>query len=115
MTKARPQDRIPLEVSVKEAKSLLSSGEAYLIDCREQNEWDFCRLEGALLVPLSDFQSCAASLPITDQTVIIYCHHGVRSLYAAEILRELGHRQVTSMRGGIDDWSLTLDPSVPRY
>jgi rhodanese-related sulfurtransferase len=47
--------------------------------------------------------------------IVVYCHHGVRSLSGAAILQQAGFEKVASMRGGIEAWSLLVDPSVPRY
>ena len=47
--------------------------------------------------------------------VIVYCHHGVRSLRVALWMREQGFARAVSMAGGIDAWSQQIDPSVPRY
>jgi monothiol glutaredoxin len=50
-----------------------------------------------------------------DRTVVCYCHHGMRSQRAAEHLLKMGFRDVYNVQGGIDAWSLHVDPSVPRY
>ncbi len=87
-----------------------------LIDCREEDEWHCCRIDGAHLVPLSRFaQTMPAVLPDESEHVIVYCHHGMRSLQAVHYLRRAGFAQAQSMAGGIDAWSLTIDPAVPRY
>ncbi|HEY8962292.1 MAG TPA: rhodanese-like domain-containing protein [Luteolibacter sp.] len=87
-----------------------------LIDCREPEEWDFCRIEGAELIPLNSFPQKAASLVASSpHGLIIYCHHGMRSLHATAFLRAHGLENAFSMAGGIDAWSRTTDPAVPRY
>jgi rhodanese-related sulfurtransferase len=50
-----------------------------------------------------------------DKPIIVHCHHGGRSLRVAKWLREQGFIQAQSMAGGIDAWSLQIDPDVPRY
>lgn len=109
-----------LEISIAEARRLLSSPADpswLLIDCREQDEYDFCRLEGARLVPLSKFAEMAPQVlpPDSERPVMIYCHHGVRSMHATGYFRRLGHIRTWSIAGGIDSWSREIDPSVPRY
>ncbi|MFZ0593582.1 MAG: rhodanese-like domain-containing protein, partial [Bryobacteraceae bacterium] len=47
--------------------------------------------------------------------LIVYCHHGVRSLQVVSWLRENGVESCYSLAGGIDRWSREVDPSVPRY
>lgn len=90
--------------------------EFVLVDCREQDEHDFCRIDGARLIPLSQFANLAAvSLTERDKPVIVYCHHGMRSLQATQFLRSRGFEKTFSMSGGIDSWSLRIDPEVPRY
>ncbi|MFC4994979.1 rhodanese-like domain-containing protein [Rubritalea tangerina] len=86
------------------------------MDCREANEYAYCRIEGATLVPLSQFASlCEAEFEARNTPAIIYCHHGVRSLNAVFYLRDQGYTHTFSMAGGIDQWSLHIDPLVPRY
>lgn len=106
-----------LEVSCEEARDLLSGDDPpVLIDCRELGEYDFCRIDGAILVPLSDFRGRAEEvLGDVGRSAIIYCHHGVRSLDATRYLHGEGFREVVSMRGGIDVWSCEVDVGVPRY
>ncbi len=108
----------PLEVSVRDVKQRLDAGESlHLIDVREPNEFAMCKIEGATLVPmrtvpgeLQDLQSKAATGPL-----IVFCHHGMRSLNVVHWLREQGLENCASMSGGIEAWSTAVDPSVPRY
>lgn len=85
-----------------------------LIDVREPHEWTIARIDGARLLPLSRFDLAAESLD-RDREFVLYCHHGMRSLAAAEHLRDLGFRRVWNLAGGIARWSEDVDPSVPRY
>ena len=50
-----------------------------------------------------------------DKTIIVYCHHGVRSLKVTSLLRQHGFGSAVSMAGGIDRWSVEVDATVPRY
>ena len=109
---------LPMEVSPQEVKLKLDAGETLsLIDVREPHEFALARLEGAILIPLRSVPGELAALQ--DQagqgTLVVYCHHGVRSLQAAQWLREQGIEACQSMSGGIDAWSLMIDSSVPRY
>jgi rhodanese-related sulfurtransferase len=105
------------ELDVAQCKDLLESDNPpLLIDCRELGEFAFCRIEGARLVPLSNFSGPAEAEFLTNDTpAIIYCHHGVRSLNAVFYLRDKGFTHTYSMRGGIDIWSQKVDSEVPRY
>lgn len=109
---------LPIEISVEDTSALLQSdrGSFRLIDCREQDEWDICHIEGAELMPLTRFgEEAAAKITQKDQRIIIYCHHGMRSLRAASWLRQTGFDKVQSMAGGIAAWSDYVDPEMPRY
>ena len=104
-----------LEIQIHDAKRLLdSAAPPRLIDCREADEWAICQLPRAELLPLSDF-NFREKLRDPAQAILIYCHHGMRSLRAAEYLSQLGYENVCSIRGGIDAWSREIDPEVPRY
>lgn len=87
-----------------------------LIDCRERNENDVAKIEGAVLYPMSSWPPPSESLATFDgKRVIVHCHHGGRSLRVARWFRQNGHPEATSMAGGIDLWSEQIDPNVPRY
>ncbi len=107
----------PLEINVQEASALLDSQTPLkLVDVREEDEFAICKVEGATLLPLSTFQQdFAARLPDKAQKILLYCHHGMRSLRAAEFLSDHGYTDAKSISGGIDLWSLEIDSSVPRY
>lgn len=106
-----PDDGIELRPSqVAEFLPAIARGEIALIDCREEDEWRFNRIEGARLAPLSRF----AEIAVSEVPTIIYCHHGMRSLRAAEYWRNRGG-VAWSMAGGISRWSAEIDPSVPIY
>lgn len=110
---------LPTEVSVDDVSYLLTRPGVpapRLIDCREEDEWRVCRIEGAELLPLSSFGELAPQrFQNTAEHIIIYCHHGMRSLRATQWLREHGFHQTQSMRGGIDAWADLIDPEMPRY
>jgi rhodanese-related sulfurtransferase len=108
---------LPAEISVEDTHGLLTGGAPpRLIDCREEDEWRICRIEGAELAPLSRFgEEARIRFTDRDQRLIIYCHHGMRSLRAAKWLREQGFAQAQSMSGGIEAWADQIDPDMPRY
>lgn len=114
MTSETPLETDPMDVS----GLLQRPGERTfrLIDCREDSEWQICHLPDAQLVPLSRFGELVPQV-FTDphEHVIIYCHHGMRSLRAAQFLRHHGIAHAQSMCGGIDAWSDLVDPATPRY
>jgi len=104
-----------LEISVAELHRRRQAGESFLlIDVREQWEYDTCRIDGSKLIPMRMIPSNLQALDV-DEDVICYCHHGMRSLDVAAWLRSQGIENAQSLAGGIDRWSLEIDPTVPRY
>lgn len=103
-----------LQIDPREVKRRLDSGDKMLlVDIRQEWEHKTCCIEGATLIPM---ETMAASLQLFEaaQDVVLYCHHGVRSLNAVMWLRQQGV-VACSMAGGIARWSEEIDPSVPRY
>ncbi len=85
-----------------------------LIDVREEWEWKVARLDTARLIPLADLARASESLT-PDDDVVVYCHHGVRSLMAAQFLVNHGLKRVWKVAGGIDRYAADVDPAIPRY
>jgi rhodanese-related sulfurtransferase len=105
-----------LQISAKEVSDRIARGEKLLlVDVREPWEYDLCKIPGAKLVPLGTIPANLNILLDVDNEVICYCHHGMRSLDAAVWLRQQGVESAKSMAGGIERWSMEIDPSVPRY
>ncbi len=87
-----------------------------LLDVRNPDEWQTCRIEGAELIPLGELKARGEELRDKEDLLIVtQCHHGRRSLQAAAILSQLGYPNVLSLAGGIDLWSRDIDAKVPRY
>jgi adenylyltransferase/sulfurtransferase len=104
-----------LQITPAETKALLASGdEVLLIDVREPWETQLGQIPGAELIPMGAIPANLQKLDV-DGEVICYCHHGVRSLDVAVWLREHGVARARSMSGGIDRWSVEIDPKIPRY
>ena len=109
---------LAMEMTPAEVKRRLDAGEhLHLIDCREPGEFAIARIEGAKLVPMNTTPEHLQRLDaMADEApLIVYCHHGVRSLMVVNWLREHDVAACSSMSGGIDLWSLSIDPGVPRY
>ena len=105
-----------IEIDVHLVAQLLQKDELVLLDCREQQEHDLARIEGAVLLPMSCWGEHAEELAkIRGKRVVVCCHHGSRSLRVTHWLRENGFPDAQNMTGGIDAWSEHVDPSVPRY
>ena len=108
---------LPLELSCEDVRSLQQAGAAFaFIDCRESDEYETCRIDGATLLPMSEIRERLAELePHRGDRIVVHCHHGGRSLRVANFLRQQGYAQAQSMAGGIDAWSERIDPAGPRY
>lgn len=104
-----------LEIEPREVSQMLARGtEFLLLDVREPWEHATARIEGSVLMPMRDVPAYAARLAGAE-AIVLYCHHGMRSLDAAAWLRTQGIGGARSMAGGIDRWSIDVDPNVPRY
>lgn len=84
------------------------------MDVREPEEREVACIDSSVHIPMAEVPERAAELP-EDRWLVIYCHHGTRSAMVAAFLEQRGHRRIANLRGGIDAWSGTVDPSVPRY
>lgn len=85
-----------------------------LVDVREPDEFRYCRIEGAELMPLAEIGRWSKDLE-REREIVLQCHTGYRSGQAARYLMSLGFKHVYNLRGGIDGWSEQVDPDVPRY
>ena len=104
------------EITAPEVAAMKSSKAGFtLLDCREPWEHQIARIEGAVLMPMNEIPARAHQELDPDAHIVVYCHHGVRSLNVTNWLRQQGFEKVQSMRGGIDAWSRTIDPTVPVY
>jgi rhodanese-related sulfurtransferase len=95
-------------------RRLTRSDQLRLLDVREGEEVALAPFPGALHLPMGDVPSRLSELDAEAEWVII-CHHGIRSAQVAVYLAQMGFQRVANLIGGIDRWSLTVDPSVPRY
>jgi rhodanese-related sulfurtransferase len=85
-----------------------------LLDVREPYEWRIAHIEGAQLVPLRTLPGRVQDFD-RGSSIVLYCHMGVRSLQALDVMRQAGFENVSHLKGGIDAWSAEVDPSVVRY
>ena len=103
-------------IAAEEVKIALDRGEKLmLLDVREPQEHAISRIAGSTLMPMGDVPSRAHQELDPDERIIVFCHHGVRSLSVVKWLREQGFENAQSMSGGIDRWARTVDPNVPLY
>jgi len=108
---------LPLEIDIPGVKAKLDAGEEFLLlDCREPQEHQTAHIDAAKLLPMSELPARVGELePHKSGLIVVHCHHGGRSLRVTQWLRAQGFPQVQSMAGGIDQWSVQVDPAVPRY
>ncbi len=103
------------ELSVEELQRKRQAGESFLLlDVREPHEYDMARIEGGTLIPLRELPDRLDELE-RNREIVVYCHSGVRSAHAAQLLRSAGFDKAANLAGGIDAWSARIDPAVPRY
>jgi adenylyltransferase/sulfurtransferase len=105
------------QITVHElARRLKSKEPTFLLDVRHPWEHEIAALPGSVLIPLAELPSSGPALqPPAEALIVVYCHHGIRSLSGAALLEQQGFTNVASLAGGIDAWSLLVDPAVPRY
>jgi rhodanese-related sulfurtransferase len=108
---------MPREISARELAKQIENGQAVrLLDVRQPWENALAKLADSTLIPLNELPARAGEIAKDEDAVlVVYCHHGFRSLTAAAFLERLGYANVRSLAGGIDAWSCEVDPAVPRY
>lgn len=108
---------LPIEIDVHAFRALQQTDPAVvLLDVREQDEYATARIEGAVLLPMSELAERVGELEAYRQRrLVVHCHHGGRSLHVVQQLRKAGFAQAQNLTGGIDVWSQQIDPEVPRY
>jgi rhodanese-related sulfurtransferase len=105
----------PQQITVQDLDAWRREGrEIAIIDVRETWEIEICSLAGALSIPLQTLPARVGEVP-TDRPVVVYCHHGMRSLQAVTWLQRAGRDNVVNLAGGIDAWARQIDPSMGVY
>jgi len=104
------------EIDPESVQRMSKGGERFtLLDVREPWEFDAARIEGAKLMPMGDVPSRAHQELDPEDHIVVYCHHGVRSMNVTAWLRQQGFEKAQSMAGGVDAWSRRVDAKVPVY
>jgi len=103
------------ETTSLELKKRLDAGDdVFILDVREPNEYQICRIPGSVLIPLGELPRRYAELP-SDKDIVALCKMGGRSAKATDFLQSVGVKRVKNLRGGILDWIDKVDPSQPKY
>jgi adenylyltransferase/sulfurtransferase len=110
-------DSLPMEVAPIEVKAMFDDkADFLLLDCREADEHATVRISQAVLLPMSELIERVSELENQrNRRIVVHCHRGGRSLRVANWLRQQGFAGAQSMKGGIDQWAVEIDPSLPRY
>lgn len=104
------------QITPRELRRRLDLGEPIvLVDVRERWEADIVSLPDARLIPLNELNYRAEEEIEPDDEVVLFCHHGLRSMEAAMMLWDLGYERVRSLAGGLERWAAEVDPDLPRY
>ena len=108
----------PREVAAR-LRSPQATDRPMVLDCRTEKERAIVAIVGSRFVPLHELEARIDEIrewieESGQPTVIVHCHHGVRSLRATAVLRAAGV-DAHSLAGGIDLWARDVDPTLPRY
>ena len=105
-----------MEKTPEEVKDLIdnSKNKLFILDVREQWEYDICHIKDSVHIPMGKIADNDGDLKI-DDTIVVVCHHGIRSRMVARYLIAKGFVNVINLTGGIDAWSNNVDPSMPKY
>jgi rhodanese-related sulfurtransferase len=108
------------EIDVEELAIILAESNLslQLIDVRERYEVEIAYLENFEVLPLSESEQWAGEIKTRfnpDVETIVMCHHGVRSAQMCQWLLNIGFTKVKNVSGGIDAYSVLIDPHLPRY
>jgi adenylyltransferase/sulfurtransferase len=115
---AAPSLPAELETTVEDLKARIDSGRpTYILDVREPQEFQICRIPGSSLIPLGQLPTRLAELPSPSDgpDIVVHCKSGVRSAKAVKLLREQGFDRVQNLRGGILAWIDRVDPTQAKY
>ncbi len=105
-----------IEIDPSEVKRRIDAGEKIrMVDVREPFEHQRANILGAELIPMRSVPQSLERLRAGNGQLVLFCHHGMRSLQVTQWLRRQGLEDCVSMVGGIDRWSLEIDPAIPRY
>jgi adenylyltransferase/sulfurtransferase len=111
---ATAQSGIP-EVTPEELKAQLDRGDdVFVLDVREPNEFQICRIAGSTLIPLGELAQRTGELD-RNREMVVHCKMGGRSAKAVALLQERGFTKVRNLKGGILSWIDRVDPSQPKY
>lgn len=108
-------DAPPLQIDAPTLAEMLETTDPpFLLDVREPWEVAICALPGAVNLPMGEVPRRLGELP-HDRSIVVICHHGMRSLQVTRFLRSRGIESAQNLAGGVDSWAQTVDFKMPRY
>jgi adenylyltransferase/sulfurtransferase len=103
------------EITVEELKARLARGDdLFILDVRNPEEYQICRLEGSTLIPLPTLPQRVGELD-RSREMVVHCKSGMRSQRAIAFLRTQGFTRMANLKGGILAWADRIDPAMPKY
>ncbi len=93
---------------------LQQDNDLFLLDVREENEFEFTHIEGSILIPLNTIPARIGELN-SEQEIVVICHHGRRSQAAADFLEQQGFKNLINLVGGVEAWASECDNTMPHY
>ncbi len=85
-----------------------------LLDVREQWEFDYCHIEGSILIPMGKLPEKLDTLDVQSDIIMI-CHHGIRSRQMGYYMEQAGFKKITNLDGGVEQWAEDVDPAMKHY
>lgn len=108
-------DMSAAEISSDAVSKMLNDDSVLFVDVRESWEFELCKLTERAVLMSEKSMPLVFEQGLHAKAVVVYCHHGVRSLNAALYMRQNGLPNAVSLKGGIDHYAQSIDSSIPRY
>lgn len=89
-----------------------------LLDVREVWEFEYCHLDGSILIPMGELASWLDSPEAevdNESDIIMICHHGIRSRQMGYYMEQQGFKHITNLDGGVEQWAEDIDANMKRY
>ena len=103
-----------LKAYLETCQSQSDNQQPLLLDVRQPWEYDVCKIDDSLLVPMSQIPAKVESLDLDRETIVI-CHHGIRSRSVGRYLEQNGFNNIINLSGGVDQWAKTVDQTMATY
>jgi len=91
-----------------------SGSDPLLLDVREPWEFEYCHINGSILIPMGKLPDKMNELDPQRETVVI-CHHGIRSRHMGYYMEQAGFKNIVNLDGGVERWADEVEPTMKRY